>query len=100
MRPGGSNPRTLGRIEDAELYTGAVRSDAHESVQRVHLAHQRPLGQPADGWVARHFTLRVRACRVGGSEPAAACAVWRMLLYCDDLLMQAPGAPGHMKDLT
>ena len=45
----------LGTIEQAELDAGGVGHPAHQAVQRIDLAHQMALAEPADGRVARHL---------------------------------------------
>ena len=46
-------------IEQAELDTGGVRHLAHDTAERVHLAHQMAFGDAADGWVAAHLSNQV-----------------------------------------
>ena len=50
---------TLGGIEHAELDAGLVDDRAHDAIERVDLAYQMALAQPADGRVARHRADRV-----------------------------------------
>ncbi len=50
--------RPLAAVEQAELDAGAVDGAAHHAVERVDLAHQMALGQPADRRVARHLADR------------------------------------------
>ena len=47
--------RPLGAVEQAELDAGRVGHPAHQAVQRVDLAHQVALAEPADGRVAGHL---------------------------------------------
>ena len=51
--------RPLAAVEHAELDAGAVDRPAHEAVERVDLAHQMPLAEPADRRVARHLADRL-----------------------------------------
>ena len=66
--------RTLGAVQHAELDSGHVSEAPHDAVQRVNLADQMALAQPADGRVAAHLAdgveplgqqdgARARACR-------------------------------------
>ena len=52
---------TLAAVEDTELDTGAVDGAAHETIQRIDLAHQLALGEASDGGVAGHFPDGFRA---------------------------------------
>ena len=47
--------RALGAVEQAELDAGGVGDAAHEAVERIDLAHQVALAEPADGRVAGHL---------------------------------------------
>ena len=47
--------RPLAPVEQPELDARRIRDPSHQPVQRVHLAHQMPLAEPADGRVARHL---------------------------------------------
>ena len=64
--------RALADVEDPELDAGTVYGAAHETVQRVDLAHQLALGQPADGRVAGHFpdVFRVMGNQEGAGSHA------------------------------
>ena len=53
--------RSLAAVQHAELDAGAVDRAAHHPVERIDLAHQMALGQPADRRVARHLADRVAA---------------------------------------
>ena len=46
---------TLGAVQQAELDAGGIRHPAHQAIQRIDLAHQVTLAEPADGRVARHL---------------------------------------------
>ena len=47
--------RPLGAVEQAELDAGRVGHPPHQAVQRIDLAHQVALAEPADGRVAGHL---------------------------------------------
>ena len=47
--------RTLAAVEHAELDAGRVGDAAHQAVQRIDLAHQMALAEPADRRVAAHL---------------------------------------------
>ena len=47
--------RSLGAIEHAKLDAGGVGDAAHQSIERVDLAHQLALAKPADRRIAGHF---------------------------------------------
>ena len=47
--------RALAAVEHAKLDAGPVDGAAHDAVQRVDLAHQMALAEPADGRVAGHL---------------------------------------------
>jgi hypothetical protein len=53
--------RALAPIEHAELNSALVRDATHQAIERVDLAHQMALAEPADRRVARH--------RPDGREP-------------------------------
>ena len=55
--------RALAAVEDAELDAGGVGGAAHQAVERVDLAHQMALAEPADRRIAA--TSR-RSCRSAG----------------------------------
>ena len=44
----GAHRRTFGGVEDAELDASPVRGNPHRPVQRIDLAHQMPLADPAN----------------------------------------------------
>ncbi len=50
--------RALAAVQDAELDPGAVDRPAHDAVERIDLAHQMPLAEPADRRIARHLADR------------------------------------------
>ena len=54
LRPGPAHRRALAAIEHAELNARLVGDAAHQPVERVHLPHERALGEAADRWIARH----------------------------------------------
>ena len=58
---GPAHGRALAAVEHAELDAGAVGGAAHQPVERVDLAHELALGQPADRRVARHLADGVEA---------------------------------------
>ena len=47
--------RPLGAVEQAELDAGGVRHAPHQAVERIDLAHEMALAEPADGRVAGHL---------------------------------------------
>ena len=55
--------RTLPPVEHPEVDAGAVDQPAHQPVERVDLADEVPLADPADRRVARHLADRVDALR-------------------------------------
>ena len=56
-RPGRAGPArpALGAVEQAELDAGRVGDPAHQAVERIDLAHQMALAEPADRRIARHL---------------------------------------------
>ena len=48
LRAGPAHGRPLAAVEDAELDAGGIGDAAHQAVQRVDLAHQVALAEPAD----------------------------------------------------
>ena len=58
LRARPAHRRALAAVEDAELDPGAVDRPAHDAVERIDLAHQMPLAEPADRRVARHLPNR------------------------------------------
>ena len=73
--------RTLRAIEQAELDAGLVGDPAHQAVERVDLADQMALAEPADRRIARHLAdgrrlvgdeRRARAHARGGRRRLAA----------------------------
>ena len=56
LRPGPPHRRPFAAVEHTELDARFVGDAAHEPIERIHLAHQRALGEPADRRVARHRT--------------------------------------------
>ena len=59
-RPDG---RSLARVEKAELDSGFVDRQRHLAAQRVDLAHQMALADPADRRIARHLADMVQVKR-------------------------------------
>ncbi len=47
--------RALGAVEQAELDAGGIRHPPHQAIQRIDLAHQMALAEPADGRIAGHL---------------------------------------------
>jgi hypothetical protein len=47
--------RSLARVEEAELDSGLVDREGHLAAQRVDLAHQMALADPADRRITRHL---------------------------------------------
>ncbi len=45
----------LGAVQEPELDAGGIGHTAHEAVERIDLAHQVALAEPADGGVAGHL---------------------------------------------
>ena len=54
--------RALGAVEQPELDAGRVGHPAHQAVERIDLAHQVALAEPADGRVAGHLADGREAC--------------------------------------
>ena len=54
--------RALGAVEQAELDAGRVGHPPHQPVQRIDLAHQMALAEPADGRVAGHLADGLELC--------------------------------------
>ena len=61
LRARPAHRRTLAAVEHAELDAGLVGDAAHQAVERIDLAHQMALAEPADRRVAGH--------RADGREP-------------------------------
>ncbi len=51
---GGVHRGAFARVEHAELDAGGVGQPCHLAAERINLAHELPLCQPADGRVATH----------------------------------------------
>ena len=47
--------RALAPVEQTKLNSGAIGDAAHQSVQRVYLAHQMAFADAADGGIAGHL---------------------------------------------
>ena len=60
---GAVHGRALGAVEQAELDAGRVGDPAHQAVERIDLADQMALAEPADGRIARHFADRREGVR-------------------------------------
>ena len=56
-----AHSRPLTAIEHTELNAGGIGDSAHQAIQRINLAHQMPLAEPANGGIAGH--------RADGGEP-------------------------------
>ncbi len=54
LRARPAHRRTLAAVEHAKLDARRVRDPAHEPIERVDLAHQVSLAEPADRRIARH----------------------------------------------
>ena len=54
LRARAAHRRALAAVEHAELDAAGVRHPAHEAVERVDLAHEMALSEPADRRIARH----------------------------------------------
>jgi len=63
LASGGTDRRSLAHIESAKLDARSIGSTSHLAAQRIDLAHEVPLREPADRWVAAH----------GGDRVSAAC---------------------------
>jgi hypothetical protein len=59
-RPDGG---ALPPVEHAELQRGEVGRPPHDPAERVHLPHDRPLRDAADGRIARHLADRLERAR-------------------------------------
>ena len=55
LRPRGSNRRPLRPVEHPELNARQVGRPPHDAAERIDFAHDGPLGDPADGGIARHL---------------------------------------------
>ena len=64
--------RALAPVEDAELDSGGVGRDPDEAVERVDLAHEMTLAEPADRRIAGHRADRLEALRHEGGRGAEA----------------------------
>ena len=71
--------RTLGAVQHAELDAGLVDHPAHQPVERIDLAHEMPLAEPADGRVARHLADGLELVRDERRARAHACRRRRCL---------------------
>ena len=60
---GGTHGSTLGRVKDAKLDAGFVRSLSHRPAQCIHLLDQMPLAYAPDGRVAGHQPQRINVVR-------------------------------------
>src|SRR5215472_14071016 len=58
LRPRAPDRRSFAPVQNAELDPGTVDGAAHDAVESVDLAHQMPLAEPTDRWVARHLADR------------------------------------------
>jgi hypothetical protein len=45
------------------LDASEVGRSTHDSAERIYLTHNRTLGNPADGWIARHLTYGLEILR-------------------------------------
>ncbi len=59
-------------IQQAKLDADSVGHLAHDSAQRVHLAHEMPLGDAANGGIARHLRDEIEVKRIQRSLQAHA----------------------------
>ena len=55
LRAARAHGRSLARVEEAELDSGLVDGERHLAAERVDLAHQMALADPADRRIARHL---------------------------------------------
>ena len=60
---GALHRRPLRPVQQAELDAGGIGDPAHQAVQRIDLAHQVALAEPADGRIAGHLADGVEAVR-------------------------------------
>ena len=79
LGPRSAHRRALAAVEDAELDAGPVDRPAHDAVQRVDLAHQMALGEPADRRIARHDADGVAAMGQQHGAGAGTCRGRRRL---------------------
>ena len=82
LRARPAHRRALAAVQDAELDAGPVDRAPHDAVERIDLAHQMPLAEPADRRIARHLADRrplvgqqqvrapIRAAAAAASQPA------------------------------
>jgi hypothetical protein len=47
--------RAFAAIEHSELYTGAIRSSTHQTIEGVYLSNQLTLTQPTNGRITGHL---------------------------------------------
>jgi hypothetical protein len=55
--------RTLAPVEDAKLDAALIGDPAHQAIERIDLANEMPLSQPADRGIAGHRSDRRKAVR-------------------------------------
>ena len=58
LRAGPAHRSTFAAVQDTKLDPRAVDRPAHDAVERIDLAHQMTLAEPADRRVARHLADR------------------------------------------
>ena len=72
--------RALAAVEQPELDAGRIGRPAHHAVQRIDLAHQMALAEPADRRIAGHRADRVAAHASPGPSAAPSRAATRRRL--------------------
>ena len=55
--------RTLAAVQHAELQRREIGRPRHDAAERIDLAHDRALGDAADGRIARHLADRLERAR-------------------------------------
>lgn len=79
LRPWTPDGRTLAPVEHAELNARTVDGPRHDPVQRIDLADEMALAQPAYGRIAGHLADRVQSLRQQQCARADACRRRRRL---------------------
>ncbi len=91
----GAHRGSLAQVQAPKLYAGLVGGLGHLAAERVDLAHEVPLGQPADGRIAAHLADGVplpgdaqhappsRAAASAASQPACPAPTTIMSYFAD-----------------
>ncbi len=74
-----ANGRPFARVQRSEMYAGPVDGTGHDAAERVDLAREMPLADPADRRVTAHVTERVEIlCEQQGTRPATGSSQRRL----------------------